>query len=98
MTKKLTTKEVRERMEKLPNWNVLNDNLFLIREYKFKNWIRTMQFINEISEIAENINHHPNINFTYGLCEVKTQTHTVNSVTALDFELAEKINLISIKD
>jgi 4a-hydroxytetrahydrobiopterin dehydratase len=92
---KLTIDEINQKIKTLFEWKVSNDNLFLIREYKFKNWIKTINFINQISVVAENLNHHPNVSFTYGFCEVKIQTHAVNGITNLDFKLAEKINEIS---
>ena len=92
MTKKLKIEEIKQKLQDITNWNISEDNLFLICEYKFKNWLEVMDFIKKISKIAENLNHHPNINFTYGFCKIKTQTHDVGGITQLDFELATKIN------
>ena len=41
------------------------------------------------------LNHHPNINFTYGFCEIKIQTHDVNGISELDFNLVERIDKIN---
>lgn len=92
MVQNLTIEEIRAKLKELPSWNITDDSLFLIRKYKFKNWLETVEFINQISEIAEKLNHHPNINFTYGFCEIKIQTHIMNGLTNLDFELAQQIS------
>ena len=92
MTHKLSAHNIAQKLTEITYWQVTNDSLWLQRKYKFKNWQQTLDFINKISIIAEDMNHHPNIEFSYGWCDIKIQTHDVSGLTELDFALAAKIN------
>jgi len=91
MRKKLEITKIKERLSELPGWNLTEDNQYLLRKFKFKDWQEVMNFLNNISKIAEEMNHHPNINFSYGWCEVRIQTHDAGGITDLDFQLAKRI-------
>ena len=65
--------EIAQEIIKIKGWNVI-DNQWLNKKFKFKNWQETINFINKISKFAEEINHHPNINFNYGFCEINTNS------------------------
>ncbi len=66
---------------------------FLVKKYKFKNFIEAVGFVNIISTIAENLNHHPDVYLeNYNQLTIKTTTHKKGELTDQDFELAEKID------
>ena len=44
---------------------------YLIKDFKFKNFIESQNFINKVGEIAEIENHHPDISFGWGYCSIK---------------------------
>lgn len=50
--------------------------------------------MNLIAAIAEKYNHHPDWSNTYNKLDISLQTHTENSVTKLDYTVAEEINKI----
>jgi 4a-hydroxytetrahydrobiopterin dehydratase len=93
MVEKLNSLQITKKLSAIADWQAI-DELFLIRKYKFYNWQDVIDFINKISLIAEKLNHHPNINFTYGFCEIKIQTHQINALSQLDFDLAYQIDQI----
>ncbi len=70
----------------------------LIKSFKFKDFKQALSFINQVGEIAENLNHHPKITNVYNLVELELWTHTKNDVTKLDHELAEEIDKIKMLD
>ena len=45
-------------------------------------------------QIAENENHHPDINFGWGYCNIKIFTHAIKGLAESDFILAAKIDQI----
>jgi 4a-hydroxytetrahydrobiopterin dehydratase len=45
-----------------------------------------------ISEIAEEENHHPDIQFGWGYCEVALTTHSICGLHPNDFIVAAKID------
>ena len=51
-------------------------------------------FINKVSEISENENHHPDILFGWGYAKISITTHAIEGLSENDFILASKIDQI----
>lgn len=69
----------------------------LVRVFDTKTFAKGVQIINQIAEIAETINHHPDIHLTYTQLEVTLYTHETGGVTQHDVDLAKAIDQ-SIKE
>ncbi len=70
---------------------------FLTKEFEFSNFKEAINFINKVSEIAENQNHHPDILIhSYKKVKIKSMTHSENKVTTKDYNLAEEIDKLDI--
>lgn len=90
----LSSIEIKNLLKELNSWQITNDQKWLFKKYKFNDFKKTLDFVNQVSKISEEQNHHPNINFTYGECEIKIQTHKINALVENDFILASKIDNI----
>tara|TARA_B100001093_G_C26752863_1_gene981972 strand:- start:936 stop:1163 length:228 start_codon:yes stop_codon:yes gene_type:complete len=67
----------------------------LVKEYKFKDFIAAMKFINQVAEICNNENHHPEILNLYSNVKLSFCTHDLkNKITAKDRLLCELIDAI----
>ena len=58
--------EIHKYQKKIDGWDVKKNEqkiYFLEKNYKFKNFIKSQNFINLVGEISENENHHPDILF-----------------------------------
>ena len=66
-------------------------------EKKFENFASAKKFVDAVSELAENENHHPDIHFGWGYVVLELFTHDEQKVTELDLELAVKINSLDVK-
>ena len=89
--------EIHKYLKKIDGWDVKNNenkSYFLEKSFKFKNFIESQQFINEISKIAETEGHHPDIMFGWGYATIKIFTHKINGLVESDFILAAKIDKI----
>ena len=89
--------EIHKYLKRVDGWDVKNDkekNYFLIKEFKFKNFIESQNFINNVSTIAEREGHHPDISFGWGYCKIKIFTHSIKGLAESDFILAAKIDNI----
>lgn len=64
----------------------------LYRSYKFKNFAKTMFFVNAVAHIADQQFHHPDIEFGYNYCTIKYSTHAVDGLTQNDFICAALID------
>mgnify|MGYP001443302851 FL=1 len=90
--------EIHKYLKKVDGWDVKNDenkNYFLLKEFKFNNFIKSQEFVNKIGTIAENESHHPDISFGWGYAKVKIFTHAIKGLAESDFILAAKIDKAS---
>jgi len=84
-------------LKKVDGWEVQkneNENYFLTKEFKFKDFKESQKFINTVGEIAESEKHHPDIFFGWGYAKIKIFTHAINGLAESDFILASKIDKI----
>ena len=89
--------EIHKYLKMVDGWEVKADEskiYYLIKEFKFKNFQESQNFINKVGEIAEKEGHHPDIWFGWGYAKVKIQTHAINGLHESDFVLAAKIDRI----
>lgn len=61
----------------------------LEKEYSFKDF-RVVDFTNEFGELAESLNHHPDIHLSWGKVKPLMLSHKVGSLTENDFVFAAK--------
>ena len=90
--------EIHKYLKKVDGWEVNQDassNYFLIKEFKFENFLKSQNFVNKVGEIAEKEGHHPDIWFGWGYAKIKIFTHAINGLAESDFILAAKIDKIS---
>ena len=67
----------------------------LKRSLKFKDFKQAMAFMNQVADVAEELDHHPWWSNVYNKIEIELTTHDAgNTVTDKDHELAEKIDKI----
>ena len=89
--------EIYKYLSKLDNWKNI-ENHHITKNYYFKNFNEAINFVNKVSEIAEKMNHHPDITVSYNIVEIKIFTHKVNSLTDKDFKLASAIDKIKMEE
>jgi len=75
----------------MENWKT--ENYKLSKTFNFANFKEAVEFINQLAEQAEALNHHPDIClFGYRYLKIDLFTHQKNAITHLDHQLAEKID------
>ena len=89
--------QIQSYQKKVDNWDVkeeIKDQFYLIKEFSFKNFLSSQDFVNKVGEIAEREGHHPDISFGWGYAQVKIYTHAIKGLAESDFILASKIDKI----
>ncbi len=90
-------KEIHKYLKKVDGWDVKSDDdksFYLIKDFKFKNFVESQNFVNKVSKIAEEENHHPDISFGWGYSKIRIFTHAIKGLAESDFILAAKIDKI----
>ena len=83
--------QINEMSSQLPDWQVVNEH-HLQRNYRFKDFRETLNFVNRVGELAEEQGHHPDICFGWGKADLTIWTHKIEGLTESDFVLAAKID------
>ena len=89
--------EIHKYQKKVDGWNVKKNEkniFFLEKNFKFKNFLNSQNFINEVSKISEKESHHPDILFGWGYAKILITTHAIEGLSQNDFILAAKIDQI----
>jgi len=90
--RKLSQEEIQNRLAELNGWEVVESKLR--KKFTFKNFRESLDFVNKVGEIAENMDHHPDIFFGWGYAEFFITTHSEGGLTELDFTLAREIDKV----
>jgi 4a-hydroxytetrahydrobiopterin dehydratase len=64
----------------------------LQREFRFRDFVEALAFVNRVGELAERENHHPDIAIHWNKVVLRWWTHTAGGITERDRELAAKTN------
>lgn len=71
----------------------IEDNGYLIKDCKLKNFKQVLEFVNKVGELAENADHHPDIYmYSYNNVKIVLTTHSENKLTQKDYDLAKQID------
>ena len=85
--------ELKERMKKIPEWEF--EKKHIERTFEFDDFADAIDFVNAVSEVAEEEEHHPDIDIRYNKVKLLLSTHSKGGLTELDFALAERIDTLS---
>ncbi|MGI9130835.1 MAG: 4a-hydroxytetrahydrobiopterin dehydratase [Candidatus Methylopumilus sp.] len=86
-----STKEIEEKLkERCPNWSYIFPSIE--KKFSTSDFDASIKIANEIAKIANQLNHHPEVTFSFNALTIKTHTHDASGITDKDFELAEKID------
>ncbi len=86
----IDSEELGDWMKKVPEWDL--DETSISRTFEFETYMEGIDFVNGVAEMAEEANHHPDMEIHFGWVEVTLSTHDQGGLTELDFGLAKKID------
>lgn len=79
-----------------PGWQLTAGGDAIHREFKFKDFFRTMSFVNALAHVANIEDHHPELTVSYGGCGVTFSTHSISGLSENDFICAAKVDRIAL--
>jgi 4a-hydroxytetrahydrobiopterin dehydratase len=86
--------EVLQRLDE--NWQLAVDAASISREFRFRDFLRTMSFVNALAHIANIEDHHPDLEVGYNYCRVRFSTHAIKGLSENDFICAAKIDQLPL--
>ena len=87
--------EIHKYQKKVDGWDLIKNEeniYFLEKEFKFKDFLESQNFVNLVGKISEEEGHHPDILFGWGYAKVTITTHAIEGLSENDFILAAKID------
>lgn len=90
---RLTHAGARELIAALPGWEL--GDAHIQKAFKFVDFVHALTFVNALGWIAEQQNHHPDLELGWGRCLVKFSTHDVGGLSMNDFICAAKTEVLS---
>ena len=88
----LSTEEVRKQMKKVPEWEL--EGKAITKTIEFETFSDAIDYINGVAEIAEDHDHHPDIDIRYTKVLLSLTTHSAGGLTPADFEAAAAIDAL----
>jgi 4a-hydroxytetrahydrobiopterin dehydratase len=78
------------------DWRLIEDGKAIRREFSFRNFYRTMSFVNALAHVANIEDHHPDLNVGFNYCHVRFSTHAIGGLSENDFICAAKIDQLPL--
>jgi 4a-hydroxytetrahydrobiopterin dehydratase len=98
-TQALEAQEIISYLEAVPGWQ--QQNAHISRAFEFKNYYRTMAFVNAIAYLFHTEDHHPHMLVSFKRCVVTFSTHSVNGgqggLSENDFICAAKVDAVYLQ-
>ncbi len=88
----LSQGDIDERLANLTHWR--QEGPCIAREFTFASFKEAIDFVNQVAEAAEDMDHHPDFNISYKRVTLSITTHSEGGLTRRDFRLAEKIDAL----
>jgi 4a-hydroxytetrahydrobiopterin dehydratase len=92
MANVLSSKEIKEALKELPQWEA--EGKAIERTFEFDDFSDSIDFVNGVAELSEDVGHHPDIEIHFNKVRLILSTHSKGGVTEADLDLAERIDTL----
>jgi 4a-hydroxytetrahydrobiopterin dehydratase len=92
MRRRLSDDEVVRELAGLPNWTREGDAI--VRSYRFARFADGIAFVQRVARVADERDHHPDIDIRYTTVRLSLSTHDAGGITAADVRLAKEIAIL----
>jgi 4a-hydroxytetrahydrobiopterin dehydratase len=79
------------------DWQVVEGKK-LRKTYRFPDFAGALEFVNQVGRMADDVDHHPDIQLSWGKATVEIWTHTVGGLHAIDFAFAARCEHLAAHD
>jgi len=87
---KLNTESIRGWMSSHEGWKRRSNKL--TKEFEFPSFRDSIVFVNRVATLADQFDHHPDIDVRYATVTLTLSTHEADGITEKDLALAEQID------
>jgi 4a-hydroxytetrahydrobiopterin dehydratase len=91
--RQLSGDEIAEGLKELQNWDVEGEKL--AKSFEFDAYREGVDFATRVADLADRLDHHPDIEIGYKKVRISMNTHSVGGLSPYDLELARQIDGLS---
>lgn len=88
----LRADRLQSKVKRVRGWESVDRNKAIRRTYQFPNFLSSVRFVTYVAELAESMEHHPDIDIRYNKVTLTLSTHDAGGVTDKDFALVSLID------
>lgn len=92
----MSAEDTNKYLSQVMGWELI-ENKKIKKEFKFKDFKGSLDFVNKIGAVAEEEQHHPNITILYNKVRTTLSTHAIGGLSQNDFIMAAKIDQLNKK-
>ena len=89
MRTRLSDIEVQSALKALPGWRV--ESGAIVKTFTFAKFADGIAFVQRVAKVADEMDHHPDIDIRYTKIRVALSTHDAGGITGMDVDLAGRI-------
>ena len=91
----LTESEITAWLSTLPGWTLSEDKTSISTSIELVDFVAALDLVNEIGRVAEQRNHHPDIDIRWNTVTLVQASHSEGGLTRADLEMAQRIDDIA---
>ena len=91
----LHTKQIKLNLQAVPNWSKRAQTV--LRTFKFEDFLKGIDFVNQVAKKAQKMNHHPDIDIRFNKVTLTLTSHDEGGITEKDFSLARQCDEVFSK-
>ncbi len=89
----LSQTEIQGKLRTIPGWEMTKSKA-IQKKFTLGNFKDALAFVNQVGDLAEKFDHHPDITINYNKVTLNLTTHSAGGLTSKDFDLATQIEKI----
>ena len=86
----LSEQQLRGLLTELPEWALQDGKL--VRDWTLPTFVEAIAFVNRVARIAEEAQHHPDIDIRYNLVRLALVSHDAGGITERDIRMARQLS------
>jgi 4a-hydroxytetrahydrobiopterin dehydratase len=90
MATQLSDIEIQRSLGSLPGWSRRGNAL--VKQFVRPSFLEGIEWVRQVALVAEELDHHPDIDIRYTKITIGCSTHSAGGITAKDVELAQRID------
>jgi len=88
----IRAERLQSKVRRVRGWEPVEKGQAISRTYEFPNFSSSISFVAYVADLAESMDHHPDIDIRYNKVTLTLSTHDAGGVTTKDFELVRLID------